>query len=159
MFNFTIRKILPITVMAVAVILLAWGGSHYFFSQNIESEDQGNNDEIVEIIRHPLTGQVVAKENFDFFPIAVMMDNSSDILPQAGLSAATVVYEALAESNITRLLAIFDSQIKLEKIGPIRSARNYFMDWAEEYHGLFMHVGGSPQALAIIDDYKFTNID
>ncbi len=159
MFNFTIRRILPITVIAVAVILLAWGGSHYFSSKNVKSEDQNNINEIREAIRDPLTGQVMTEENFDFFPIAVMMDNASDIPPQAGLSAAAIIYEALAESNITRLLAIFNSQVKLEKVGPIRSARNYFMDWAEEYHGLFMHVGGSPQALAIIDDYKFTNID
>ena len=88
-----------------------------------------------------------------------MLDNSYNIKSQDGLKNADIVYETLVESNITRLLAIFDSNNKIDKIGPIRSARNYFMNWAEEYKGLYMHVGGSPQALNVINNYNFINID
>ena len=88
-----------------------------------------------------------------------MLDNAYNLPYNAGLDEAHIVYEALVEANITRLLAIFDSKTKLDKIGPVRSARNYFMDWAEEYSGVYMHVGGSPQALRVINDYDFVNID
>ncbi len=159
MLNFKLRKIWPITVIAVAVILLGAGLVNYFFSVDNSQDEVVNLDEAVDKNRHPLTGLIIEEELNNFFPVAVMLDNAADIPPQAGLAEAVVVYEALAESNITRLLAVFDSQAKLVKVGPVRSARNYFMDWAEEYRGLFMHVGGSPQALAVIDDYDFTNID
>jgi hypothetical protein len=88
-----------------------------------------------------------------------MIDNSYTARPQAGLAQADIIYEALAESNITRLLAVFDQNKAVAKVGPVRSARPYYMDWAEEYGGVYMHVGGSPQALAEVKKYNFTNID
>ncbi len=111
-----------------------------------------------EVTKHFLNGKEV-EEDYTFFPIAIMLDNAYNIRPQEGLKKADIVYETLVEGNITRLLVIFDSNIKVDKIGPVRSARNYFMDWAEEYQGLYMHVGGSPQSLNIIDTFDFINID
>lgn len=144
-----------ITVIILAVILVLWGLIHMprRIDQKVESQkiDQ-------EVLRHPLTGQAL-EQSVDFFAIGVMIDNAYNIRPQSGLKEADIIYEALAESSITRLLAIFDSNQKVEKIGPVRSARPYYMDWAEEYGGIYMHVGGSPQALDIIFDYNFTNID
>ena len=65
-----------------------------------------------------------------------MLDNAYNIKPPDGLKNADIVYETLVESNITRLLALYDNNNKVNNIGPVRSARNYFMDWAEEYQGL-----------------------
>jgi len=65
----------------------------------------------------------------------------------AGINQAQVVYEVPVEGDITRLLAIFNQDYLPSKIGPVRSARPYLADWAEEYFGLFVHAGGSPQAL------------
>lgn len=85
--------------------------------------------------------------------IGIMIDNHVNARPQqTGLSQAKVVYEALAEGGITRYLALFDTADQLPKVGPIRSARPYFLDWIREYGGNpYVHVGGSPEALSLID--------
>jgi len=152
-----VKIYLGIAAIIVAVILLLIGslGSSKNSSEIIEGELKTEEG----VLRHPLNGTVITEDDFDFFPIAIAIDNAYTVRPQSGLKQADIIYEALVESNITRLLAIFDSEDSINEIGPVRSARNYFMDWAEEYGGLYMHVGGSPQALAIINDYNFTNVD
>lgn len=151
---------MAITVIIMAVILLGFAFQNLFKSKKIDQQPNTEAEQNVSVdkTRHPLNGQIL-QEPSDFFVIAVMIDNAYDIRPQYGLGKADIIYEALAEGNITRLVAIFDSQRKEDKIGPVRSARNYYMDWAEEYKGVYMHVGGSPQALKVIDDYDFVNID
>lgn len=91
-------------------------------------------------------------------PMAVMLDNHSGARPQAGLKSAEVVVEALAEGNITRYMAIFFTS-NSEPVGPIRSSRPYFIDRAMEYKALYVHVGGSPQALSDIRKYKVADLD
>ena len=144
-----------IAAICIAVILLS------IYST---SKDNSENNEIIkeeikheDVLRHPLNGSIV--ESIDFFPVVVAIDNSYDIWPQVGLNKADIIYEALVEANITRLLAVFNSNTEVSKIGPVRSARGYFMDWAEEYNGLYMHVGGSPQALCDIHTYNFKDVN
>ncbi len=95
------------------------------------------------------------------FPVAIIIDNLSSSWPLVGLSHALVVYEAPVEADITRLLAVFNQDSWPQKIGPIRSARPYFADWADEYYGLFIHAGGSPRVLSNIKSglYGFYNLD
>lgn len=80
-------------------------------------------------------------------PIAAMIENHVDSRPASGISKADVVYEAVAEGGITRFLAIFYCGVAAEevKIAPVRSARIYFIHWAQEYGDfpIFMHVGGA----------------
>jgi hypothetical protein len=80
--------------------------------------------------------------------LAVIIDNHTEARPASGLNAASVVYEAPAEAGITRLLAIYPSGAGVAQVGPVRSVRPYFIDWASEYGALLAHVGGSPEALA-----------
>ncbi|PIZ71489.1 DUF3048 domain-containing protein [Candidatus Peregrinibacteria bacterium CG_4_10_14_0_2_um_filter_43_11] len=81
-------------------------------------------------------------------PLAVVIENYNPIrLQQKGLEQASIVYETLAEGGITRFLAIFNGA-SVSTIGPVRSARPYFIDWAEEYHASLTHVGGSETALS-----------
>lgn len=85
-------------------------------------------------------------------PMGVMIENTTDARPQAGLSDASIVYEAIAEGGITRYLAVF-GRIVPDKVGPVRSARPYYVDWAEEYtpgSAYYVHAGGSPEALGKI---------
>ena len=93
-------------------------------------------------------------------PIAVVVENYTPIRgQQAGLEEALIVYETLAEGGITRLLAIFDGA-PVEKIGPVRSARPYFVTWASEYRAAFTHVGGSNEALGDLKkNFRILNID
>ena len=91
-------------------------------------------------------------------PVFVMMDNHSGARPQSGLKEALFVYEMLAEGNITRYMAVFTGTGDYE-VGPIRSARPYFINRALEYDGLYVHVGGSPQAFADLSKLKVADID
>ena len=91
-------------------------------------------------------------------PIAVMIDNHEDAWPQANLNKAYIVYEIIVEGGETRLMAVFKGQ-DLEKIGPIRSSRHYFLDYAMENDALYVHYGWSPQAESDIKTYKVNNIN
>jgi len=83
--------------------------------------------------------------------VGIMIENHVDARPLSGISRAQVVYEAAVEGNITRFLVIFPAHVDSTKVGPVRSARPYYLDWISEYGGaMFMHVGGSPAALARI---------
>ena len=77
--------------------------------------------------------------------IAVMIDDHADARPQSGLNAASIVWQAPAEAGIPRYLLLFQDQIA-GAVGPVRSAREYFVEWAAEWDALYVHVGGSPQA-------------
>lgn len=86
-------------------------------------------------------------ENAEESVLSVMIDNFVSARAQhSGIRSASIVYEALAEGGITRLMLIFPYQI-LPRVGPVRSAREYFVDFAEEYGGIYLHAGGAPSAL------------
>jgi hypothetical protein len=83
-------------------------------------------------------------------PYAVMIDNYPAARPQFGLSAASLVYEIPVEGGVTRYLAFFLPETAPLKIGPIRSARDYFLNFAKEFSATYVHCGGSPEALALV---------
>ena len=91
-------------------------------------------------------------------PIAVMIDNHNEAWPQAGLQEAYMVYEMIVEGGETRLMALFKGA-DLEKIGPVRSARHYFLDYAMENDAIYAHFGESPQADRDIKKYSINEID
>lgn len=102
----------------------------------------------------PLTGIGLENEaDVKYRPIAVMIDNEKSARPQSGLSEADIVYEMPVEGNITRYMAIYH-HMHSEKIGPVRSARPYFIDKALEFGSIYVHCGGSPQALRDITELK-----
>lgn len=90
--------------------------------------------------------------------LGVMIENHPESRPQSGLSEASVVYEAQAEGGITRFLAIFGPQIP-EKVGPVRSARPYYLDWCLEYDCFYAHVGGNIAALDLIPKLGVKDLD
>ena len=69
---------------------------------------------------------------------------------QSGLQDAFLVYEIVAEGGITRFLAVFKDQSDLERIGTVRSARIYYLDYALENDAVYVHIGGSKEALSDI---------
>lgn len=109
------------------------------------------SNETREVIgRHPLTGMPVY-EDIGFPQVyGVMIDNHADARPQAGLDMAFLVFEAPVEAGIPRMLAFFYYGQDIEKIGPVRSARPYYLDWNNELSALYAHVGGSDAALDLI---------
>jgi hypothetical protein len=90
--------------------------------------------------------------------ILVCIDNYKTARPQAGISAAELMYEVSAEGGISRLMALFFADT-LKLIGPVRSARPYMVDVAREWQALFVHCGGSPDALNYLDTGTVNWID
>ncbi|MFA5935886.1 MAG: DUF3048 domain-containing protein [Patescibacteria group bacterium] len=80
-------------------------------------------------------------------PVAVMIENSPDARPLSGVSAARVVVEAPVEGGITRFMVVYDASSTVEQIGPVRSARPYYVDLADALNAVYVHVGGSAEAL------------
>lgn len=79
-------------------------------------------------------------------PLAVMIDNHPAARPPSGVASADVVWEVPVEGGLTRDMLIFRSAEAAE-IGPVRSARPYFLRWAREFDAIYAHVGGSDEAL------------
>lgn len=90
--------------------------------------------------------------------IAVMLDNQADARPQYGLNEADVVYEALVEGGITRYMALFLTR-EVERVGPVRSTRHYFVNWASEYLTPLMHIGASPQGYRALASAPIPSVD
>ena len=91
-------------------------------------------------------------------PIAVMIDNNVGYSSQVGLQDAFVTYEAIVEGGLTRMMAIFkDTNTSL--IGPVRSSRHYFLDYALEYDALYAHYGWSTFAENDIKSLRVNNIN
>ncbi len=126
----------------------------------------------------PLNGLMYTKQEKDIWekrrPLSVMIENSEEARPQSGLSRADIIYEALAEGWITRLMGVFYCNTPMENItfAPVRSARTYFVDWVSEYDALYTHVGGANRigvnadvtdpradALGQIDTYGIKDMD
>ncbi len=133
-----------------------------FFSWNIFSQTEKKEQSKVETIeqeiktdnefcqnKNLLTNLCREREDSQLF-FGVMIENHGEARPQSGLSKADVVFETIAESPITRFLAIFSGDNDLEKIGPVRSARPYYVEWIREFNIPYFHVGGSPDALDLI---------
>jgi len=98
-----------------------------------ETEEQDNT--------YPFTG-IHTSEKVNQRPIAVMVNNHPNARPQSGLSQADIVFEILAEGNITRFLAIYQSE-QPEIVGPVRSAREYYFDLAERYDAIYVYHGAA----------------
>lgn len=107
----------------------------------------------------PLTGVEVTDASLTKRPVTgLMIENSTDSRPQSGLDEAGVVFEAIAEGGITRFLALYQEDAP-DYIGPIRSARPYYVEWAKMYDASYGHVGGSPDALALIKALGVKDLD
>ncbi len=101
------------------------------------------------LVPAPLTGRMVAPTLAARHPIAVMVDDQAEARPQSGFNAASVVWQAPAEGGIPRYMLIF-GEGDPPSVGPVRSSRLYFITWAAEWRALYVHVGGSPQAMATL---------
>lgn len=95
-------------------------------------------------------------------PWMVMIDNHPDAYPQSGMNQAAVVFEGLAEYGITRFIALYADGItpNLKEIGPVRSTRLYFVQWAMGFHPVYAHAGGSPDGVQLAETTdQFVNFE
>lgn len=94
------------------------------------------------MLRSRLTNEWVSADVANTRPLAVMIPNEISAVPHYNLSEASVVYEALVEGSMTRLMAIYEDWSKLDKIGNVRSLRAYYAYWAFEWDAFIVHFGG-----------------
>ncbi len=107
-----------------------------------ETELPKNEPEFV----HPLTGLPSETDLSKKRPVSIMVNNIEVSLPQSGIYNADILFECLAEGGITRLMMISTEYEKLPKVGSVRSARDYYIDYAESFNCIFIHAGGSDYA-------------
>ena len=143
----------------IVIIVLAGGVLGYKYYKDMMNAKNANAsvDESQKPAPQPEEKQIQIYKGSDR-PIAVMIDNHSGAWPQAGLNDAYIVYEIIVEGGETRLMPIFKGA-DLEKIGPVRSSRHYFLDYALENDAIYVHFGWSPQAEKDISNLKVNNIN
>ena len=153
-------KILIVILILLIIVAAALLGIKFAKNQKekqgtiITNEKETSNDKDVQVVE---TKQVKIYQGTDR-PIAVMIDNNINALPQAGLNSAYMVYEIIVEGGETRLMALFKG-VDLDKIGPIRSSRHYFLDYALENDAIYVHFGWSPQARSDMASLNVNNIN
>lgn len=94
-------------------------------------------------------------------PLAVLIDNADDAYPQQGLVEASSVFEMPVEGGLTRLMSVY-TRADPAQVGPIRSARDYFVEAALSMNGTLVHVGGAPSAvnrIASLEAEGFRTVD
>lgn len=105
-----------------------------------------------------LTGEYVPEEIGRRRPVAVMLNNLKPACPQAGIANAGVVYESPVEGGITRLMGIFEDYDNLEKIGSVRSCRDYYIFYAAGFNAIYTHYGQSAYAVPFLNLPEVNNI-
>ena len=136
-------------VLVIAAVLFGLLSGNNKFRGDIKNPNQTEKPTDVKYYS-PLTGREVPDQAATRRPVlAVMIENSLEARPQSGLKEAGIVFEAVAEGGITRFIALYqDTEPGL--IGPVRSLRPYYLEWAAAFSPAVAHAGGSPQALTMI---------
>ena len=152
------RGVKALIAILIILIIVAGGILAYKIIQERNSKETSQEESNVIIAPQIEEVKQVQIFNGNDRPIAVMIDNHSGAWPQAGLNQAYMVYEIIVEGGETRLMALFKG-VDVDKIGPVRSARHYFIDYAMENDAIYTHFGESPQADSDIKRYSIDEID
>lgn len=167
-FSFPVIVFLASLIISPMIFFTAIAGEKMFFKliSRVQSYIAGPSSEASSPIWeedcdyfHPLDGTCLSAPWDAKKIIAVSIDNIVEARPPSGLASARLVIEAPVEAGITRFLAFWGEGDEVPEIGPIRSARPYFIDWAKSYKSTLVHVGGSPEALLRIKNEKVLSLD
>ena len=142
------RNIRKITAALAALSVLAGTAAG---SVTVSAEENG-------MVRSFLTGKLVPESIGRKKAISVMFNNIQAALPQSGISNAEVVYEAPVEGGITRLMGILEDYQDVERIGSVRSCRNYYVYFAREFNTYYLHFGQAVYALDLLNLDSTLNI-
>ncbi len=148
-------------MLLLAVILLV--GAACYATYRILGNQEKAASQVQQVaqpttVQSKMTGLQVAPEINTKQVTGVMIENSLDARPQAGLINAGFVFEAIAEGGITRFLALYQDT-GADYIGPVRSVRPYYLDVVASFDAAIAHVGGSPDALAKIKAMNIKDLD
>lgn len=119
-----------------------------------ESSEPAQTTETEEVFYSGFTGEEIGYMHYDHRPLAVMLNNIKEGCPQSGIEQASMVFECPVEGRITRLMGIFEEYENIEKIGSVRSSRDYFVYLAMEVDAIYAHFG---QATVYVGDLLNSN--
>ena len=151
------KKIIGVFFL-ILIILLAIAGTYYYFEIYNKTEVSSETNTILPDVVEESEPKQESIFSGTERPIAVMIDNHKGAWPQAGLNKAYSVYEIIVEGGETRLMALFKG-VDLDEIGPVRSSRHYFLDYALENDAIYTHYGWSPKAKSDISSLDVDNIN
>lgn len=155
------RIVLSIIAIILALALIGIGVWWFVIKDGKGFDFSGDHPDYDEPIYSKLTGLEITDDRFNSSPtFCVQIPNGSTdgARPQVGLNSAGVVFEAIAETGITRFAAIFQNP-DTGAIGPIRSLRPYYLSWDTPFDCTIVHDGGSGEALAEVGNGNYRNLD
>lgn len=154
----------PVVAIVIAVVLIFSGRTQSsvtanFFGQEVTSSTMSANIDCPK--KSFFDGRCLSdSESLQPAVVGIMIEDYLEAQPLSGVSQASVVYEAPVEGNIPRFLALYAVGDTVNEVGPVRSARPYYLDWLSEYGDpLYMHVGGSNDALEKIKTFNIFDIN
>lgn len=157
-------------IIGVVIVLLSVGFIVFAIidsnSNRTKLDDDKNDEDNLsgETIKQPeedesLEELKIIDVNSDSRPIAIMINNLNAARPyHSGLNDAYLVYEIIVEGGITRMMALFKDK-DTSRIGSVRSARHYYLDYALENDAIYVHFGWSPQAQSDISSLGVNNVN
>jgi len=150
-------------VIIVFILLITAAGilTYMYYERFLKNDNLEENEGVAE--EEPEIEEVIEEKKLQIYtgfdrPIAVMIDNEKPAWPHSGLQDAYMIYEMIIEGGESRMVALFKNKTT-SKIGPIRSARHYFVHYAMEHGAIFAHFGWSPKAQSTIGTYNVNNIN
>lgn len=163
------RKQLPKWVWITTLIILLLGGvglAYWIYKTDVFGDlswvtkvSPSESPKIVNDTPCPLDGVMTTKERAERRPLGIMIENHPDARPQSGLDKASFIFETPSEGGITRFLVFF-AENDVSEVGPVRSARTYYVDWADEIRAIYAHCGGSAAATnALLSDKYVCDIN
>ncbi len=157
----TKKKRIATAILVVVLVLIAAGAGYWWYRSHqklAETHAAVEEKPAPTTEASKLTGVQVPIGTNNRGVIGVMIENSPDARPQSGLKEGGVIYEAVAEGGITRFMSLYQEAAP-ETVGPVRSARPYYIEWLAPYLASYAHVGGSPEALALIKQLGVRDLD
>lgn len=156
------KRLVAIAVVGLLIVALTATGFYFLTNEKgatgVGESKRAEQNKPEKLVTALLDGRMVSEEAANRHPLAIVIENHPDARPQAGLDKASLVYEAIVEGGITRFLALYGSE-EADKVGPVRSARTFFVDWSQGFNAFFSHVGGNIDALDQIKAEKILDLD
>lgn len=133
---------------------------------NMEASDSMNNPSNIDFVPtkegyvlSELTGEWIDEKLENQRPMCIMINNIIDAMPQSGISQADITYEMIVEGGITRYMCVFKDYDNIEKLGPVRSSRLYYVQASHIHGDLYAHYGWNTFAEEKINQLEVNNIN
>lgn len=143
------KKLKPTTIVLIVVLALILVFAGYVVYKRYFAKDKtaiSVKKATPATVANKLDGRQVDSSVANKHPLAIMIENHPEARPQTGLDKASIVYEAITEGGITRFMTVY-GPYAADKVGPVRSARTYYIDWVAELNAFYAHCGGNLDAL------------